>query len=171
MNFTILLSGPSLRSLKALPVSDGTIAVKRAAMLFPADWLVILDIPDLQAPWVDSVQGEPHLLTRRDYRPKYTRRAGTDCETLEKFLPHMPTAWGCFSSCAALVLAAALGAKTVDAWGADFGDGETLSEFDGFTSPEANYTPARWAHERQIWDRVIHALGIQVTRHGITRQH
>ena len=169
MHAVILLAGPSLANLDTAPVADLTIGVKRAALRFPCDWCVVLDHPDLKSDWFANVTA-PLLLTRREYRPAYTMRDGTDCETLYGLLPHMPTKWACFSSSAALVLAAHLGAETVTAYGADFGESDTLAEFDGYESREKNYTPHRWQFERECWNATATALGLQVTRHGLARR-
>lgn len=166
MTTAILLAGPSLARLESAPDAELVIGVKRAAIRFPSDWCVVLDSPDLRAPWFADVTA-PLLLTRREYRPKYTDRGGTDCEALQALLPHKPTKWGCFSSSAALVLAKFLGAESIDVYGADFGMGDTLAEFDGFVSPEQRYTPDRWEFERHVWDATIDALSLKVVRHGI----
>lgn len=170
MNIAILLSGPSLADLSDAPIADVTIGVKRAALRFSCDWIVVLDSPDLRSEWFAKVDA-PLLLTRGEYRPKYTTLPGVDCEKLEQTFPHHPhlggCRWGTFSSSAALVLAKHLGAKNVDVYGADFGQGKTLAEYDGFESPEKRYTPDRWEFEFGVWNATIEALKLKVVRHGL----
>lgn len=173
MHIAIFLAGPSLATVGEPPAADLTIAVKRAATRYAADWLVVLDSPDLRANWMKDVIGLPSLLTRGEYRPKYTTAPGINTEELEPAFPHHPhlggTRWGCFSSAAALVLAAHLGATHITAYGADFGEGDTMTEFDGFESPEKNYSAERWHFEHTVWDATIAALSLEVTRHGFAR--
>lgn len=163
MNAAVLLPGPSLASLEALPAADVLIGVKRAATHWPCDWAIILDIPCLQQ-HCPALIGSPQLVTRAAYRPKYTTLAGLDVESLAGFCPVRCDE---YTSTAALVLAGYLGAKQITAYGADFGTGESLAEFDGFTSLEANYTPERWARETAAWDRAaawLSGRGVTVER-------
>ena len=166
MHVAILLAGPSLANLDTAPVADLTIGAKRAALKFPCDWVIVLDRPDLRSDWFKRVTA-PLLLTRREYRPHEATRPGLDCEGLT--MPHMPTRWGCFSSSAALALASHLGATRIDAYGADFGEGETQAEYDGYVSPEARYDANRWAFEIDCWNKTAEATGVKVTRHGFAR--
>jgi len=168
MNVAILLAGPSLAKLTAAPDADLLIGVKRAALRFPCDWCVVLDIPCLRSDWFRQVDAEQYL-TRRDYRPKYTTRPGVTCEEMELVYPPSTKAkhWNMFSSSASLVLAKFLGAKRIDVYGADFGQAENDAEFDGYRSPEARYTTDRWELERSVWDETTRLIGIEVTRHGL----
>jgi hypothetical protein len=151
MTAAILLPGPSLASLDRVPSADLVIGVKRAAVRFPCHWCAILDSPDLRSTWCDELIGRPRLLTRAAYRPKYTALPGLNVEGLAEFCPLRHDEW---TSTAALVLAGFLHAGRIDVYGADFGEGDKLEEFDGFRSPEANYSPQRWQRERAAWDAV-----------------
>jgi hypothetical protein len=115
----------------------------------------MLDSPDLQR-WGDALIGRPRMLTRAAYRPKYTVLPGMNVEGLGEFCPLRHDEW---TSTSSLVLAGFLHADRVDVFGADFGEGPSLEEFDGFRPAEANYSPARWDRERAAWDAVVEWLG------------
>lgn len=122
-----------------------------------------MDIPCLRA-HAAGLLGQPHLVTRGDYRPRYTSLVGVNVEGVMDYCPALDGQW---TSTAALALAGFLHADHVDVYGADFGGGNTLAEFDGFVSPEANYTANRWERERAAWDKVSEWLsgrGVTVER-------
>lgn len=163
MKAVILLAGPSLSRLKFIPTADVSIAVKRAVLKFPqADWAVVLDKPALRS---IRIPDWCKLLSRRHCWPKYIDRPGTAVEDL-----------GCpaliadpFGSTAALALAGHLGATSVEAYGADFGQGEHEGEFDGHQPGERTYTPGRWRLELEHWNAVsdwLKGRGCEVKRNG-----
>lgn len=150
MHCALLCPGPSLRRLAQAPPADLTIAVKRAALAFPCQWVCILDTPELQA-FGDIAPGAL-LLTRRDCRPKYSRREGLAVEDLDCPVPRFDL----YTATAALALAGHLGATTVDVYGADWSD---APDWDGSTPEGANRSPERWALERGIWSQVVEWMG------------
>lgn len=166
MNIAVLLPGPSLARLGDLPNADLVIGVKRACLRFGCNWAVILDSPDLRC-YGDRLIGRPKLLTRADYRPRFCALPGANVEGLYDYCPirYPGSDGGWFTSTAALALAGWLHASRVDVYGADFGTAETLAEFDGFVSPEANYTASRWERERGVWNAVadwLRGKGVEV---------
>lgn len=165
MTAAILCPGPSLANLQALPPCDVSIAVNRAALRFACDWWAALDHPLFRA--IDAqVMGSPLLLTRREDRKRHSTRAGIDTETLEAWLPHMPTRWGLFSMTAAMVLAASLGAKRIDIYGCDWAIG--AADFDGHQFETNRRQEDRFALEREVYAATVNAIGVEVTRHGFT---
>ena len=159
MNCALLSPGPSLARLTKAPAADVTIAVKRAALPFGCDWLAILDSPALKE--YGGIAPAAQLLTRREYRPKYTVRPGLACEDLA--CPVLM--FDLYTATAALALAGYLKATRVDVYGADWTD---APDFDGHTPAESNRTPQRWALERGVWANVVGWLagkGCEVVRH------
>jgi hypothetical protein len=164
LHAAILLPGPSLAQLEIVPRGvDVVIGVKRAAVRFVCDWAVVLDIPDLIT-YADRLIARPHLLTRAKYRPKYTSLPGTNFEELGDYCPVLLVENGSWASAASLALAGYLGAKRIDAYGADFNSDR---EWDGHQSAEPNYTSERWARELKQWNAVADWLagrGVEVSR-------
>jgi hypothetical protein len=163
MRAAVLLPGPSLACLCELPKADLVVGVKRAAIAFRCHHAVILDIPCLKA--IDEkFIGSPSLMTRAAYRSRYTVAGGINVEALADFCPLRCDEW---SSVASLGLAGLLHASRIDVYGADFGSGPTMAEYDGFTSPEANYSPERWAREWKAFEAVadwLRGRGCEVNR-------
>lgn len=86
--------------------------------------------------------------------------------TVNTYSPDGTVDWRSFSATAALIVAAHLGGKTIDVYGADWTD---EPDFDG---KSINLNPherneARWKTERQIWVAVVNYLateGVEVNR-------
>lgn len=146
MRVALLCPGPSLAKLTSLPECDLSICVKRAALRFACDWVVILDSPALRE-FGAQIIGDPQLLTRSEYRPKYTRRGGLDLEALR--CPHR---FDQFTACAGLALAGHLGASHIDVYGADW---TNEPDFDGHRPAEMFRDQARWDRERQDWEAIV----------------
>lgn len=165
MRAVVLAPGPSLSLLDEMPADDVSIAIKRAAFYFPqCQWVAILDTPVLHA-IDDQIPAGAKLLTRAEYRPKHTSRAGLDVEALEKWCPVPKIAE--FTATAALVLAGFLGAERVDVYGADW---TQQPDFDGHVDPETMMArhPDRWKREGKIWGDIVLWLshrGCEVVRH------
>jgi hypothetical protein len=167
MHTVLLVPGPSLRELERtggaelLLAADLVIGVKRAATRFACHWAVVLDSPDFQK-FGDAFIGRPRMLTRAEYRPKYTLLPGLNFEALSDYCPDIAVEW---TSVAGLLLAGLLHADRIDVYGADFNG---LPEWDGYVSPQADYSPRRWERERtqfqqcESWLR--DAKGIDVCR-------
>lgn len=152
----ILNPGPSLANLATAPSADLLICVNRAACRFPTAWWVAMDFQLFTA---HQPIGDPQLVTRAAYRPKYTTRPGIDAEALSG-----PKSFDVFSSTTALVLAAHLGATKVNVYGYD---ATNAPDFDGVTPCESKRTDERWEHEARIWNDVrdwMVSRGIEVNR-------
>lgn len=153
MHAVVLLAGPSLGRLSEIPTCDVSISGKRAGLAFACTWSVIIDSPAL-VEFGNKLAGNPLLLSRREYWPKYTDRPGLAVEELRLPTSHYQT----YTSAAALALAGYLGASTVDVYGADFGDSDVIAEFDGHIPDEHNYGENRWEREKDVWRRVVEWL-------------
>jgi len=178
MNLTanILCPGPSLAAYAPASRADLVIAVNRAILAGPADWLVALDahtigmmdeIPAVanlltgMAPWGEIETCFPAFAARVEHMPK--RLLETDWlpqEKKNKFLGK--------SFFVAIVLAAQLGADLIECWGADFGG---VKDFDGYTHRKQKRDPGRWTHERALYEELVTLLdarGCCVTRMALT---
>lgn len=160
MTAAVLATGPSLALLDRLPACDVSIGIKRAAERFACDWAACLDIP-----LVGQLQfaGDPKLLTRAAYRPKYTKLPGANVEDLGG--PHR---FDLYTVTACLVLAAHLGASDIDVYGCDWA--ENAPDFDGYVPDQMNRGPQRWELERTIWQSTVDwlaARGHRVTRRQV----
>lgn len=167
MQICILCPGPSLADLTTPPTADLTIGVNRAVLKFACDWWAALDYQTFTR---DTPLGNPRLFTRAEYRHK-TARTGIDAEDLFGLLPREKVNWPLYTSTASLLLAAYLGAKQIDVYGADW----TLNsgDFDGVTPGDSRRNEHRWAVEMVIWSRLTNWLdehGTTVKRHGTTRR-
>ena len=166
MNVTasILCPGPSLAQWAPRPSDDEhqiTIAVNRAILAGPADWLVALDahtigmmdeIPRVgrlltgMAAWGEIETCFPAFAARVEHVPKVWLRTG--------WLPRANTFLG-HSFLVAIILAAQLGADRIECWGADFGG---VEDFDGYTSPRQKRDAGRWRRERELYEELVTLL-------------
>jgi len=140
-----------------------TIGVKRAATGFLCDWVAIIDSPALTE-ICPRLLGSPKLLTRRDYRPKYSAIPGMDVESLSG-----PLGFAQWTSVASLSLAAFLGATTIDVYGADW---TSEPDYDGYVPTEMNRSVERWEREIATWNAAVAMLrgkGVKVNRYGHPR--
>lgn len=173
MRVALLCPGPSLAGLDLdRDKYDCTIGVNRAALQEVVGWWVFLDwrvFMEYQPPY------RPRLLTTRACATAVEKRSKAEefhahermvAEDLFDFLPHHRVGWTLYSATTALVFAAWLGAKQVDAYGADM---HGTQDYDGHTSKTDNRTDKRWATERALWGLVCDELkrcGIKVKRYG-----
>jgi len=171
MNVTasILCPGPSLAQWAPRPSDDEhqiTIAVNRAILAGPADWLVALDahtigmmdeIPRVgrlltgMAVWGEIETCFPAFAARVEHVPKSSLR--TDWlpqKKMGKFLGK--------SFFVAIILAAQLGADLIECWGADFGG---VADFDGYTSPRQKRDDGRWRRERELYEGLVQRLSLR----------
>lgn len=161
MRVALLCCGPSLGRTwpPARNRYDAVIAVNRAALL-GCDYWACLDSPMLRR-FDDLVPAKPRLLTRAEYRPRFSSRAGWTVEQLAERCP-VPK-FADYSATAGLVLAGHIGATAVDVFGADWTP-EPPAPF------AENRSAERFAREREIWDAVVKWLGergVTVERVGI----
>jgi hypothetical protein len=142
-----------------MPACGVSIAVNRAAVRFACDWWVALDFQTLLR---ELPVGNPQLLTRQAYRPKYADRSGIDIESL---CAPDSNLFGQFSATAALVLSHHLGAGSIDVYGADW---TAEADFDGCTPAGSCRDESRWLNERRIWDAIckwLHVRNVSVKRY------
>lgn len=155
MKAVLLSLGPSL-NLYDGDFDGVVIGVKRVATVFACDWWVCLDSPALERDG-EIVRGNPKLLTRTDYRPKYSTREGQTVEELAKW--HGADV-GKYTATAALALTGWLGVETVEVYGADW---TNEPDFDGNLEPDVNRSEDRWEKEIRIWNRVKARLAMMGT--------
>lgn len=171
MRVALLSSGPSLLTRldpAVLPGFDLRIGVNWAAARHEVDWWSVGDdegvrmIPGL---------GRPHLYTLKVSADRLraageTRRLMTWCEAGRRVEPTPSVGWADYSAPAALVLAAALGAKAVEVWGVDLAGAEDCHNT-GRAMP--NRDERRWREEEAIWERMLAWLrgrGVDVVEHS-----
>ncbi len=163
MHAVVLLPGPSLKDLSAVPASDVTIGAKRAGTKFFCDHVAILDSVDLHR-LVPKLLGTPKILTRAGYRGRYVAGEGIDVEALQAWYGQADKEWA-WTSTACVALAAFLGATEITAFGADFIPG--APQFDGFEGHEPNLSKERFNREREAWNVLVRWLagrGVDVKR-------
>jgi hypothetical protein len=173
MNAAILCPGPSLAKwpdsmLMAYPLR---IAVNRAVHRAPCTQWVMADLnPFTQDPPATPLP----IWTSESIVGFYPPGLATAYETLGQRHPFLVNTyspdgvvdWRSFSSTAALIVAAHLGAEVIDVYGADW---TNEPDFDGKSINQGPHerAPERWKAERQIWDAVggyLTSLGISVNR-------
>lgn len=113
----------------------------------------------------------PPIWTSESIVDKFPPGTATAYETLRNeheflvntYSPDGTVDWRSFSATAALIVAAHLGAKVIDVYGADW---TNQPDFDGKSINLAPHerAPERWKEERQIWD----AVGGYLTSQGIS---
>lgn len=139
---SVACPGPSL--LRTFQPADLTIAVNRAGLLVPCDWLAALDHPLIQEHLM-SLRGKCRLLTNAESR-RHVEWDGMIAEQLFDYCPH-PINWCTYTKTAAIVLAAHLGATTIRV----YGDDQTAApDADGVQLPSNRRDPSRWEAERAI---------------------
>lgn len=159
MNAHVLCPGPSLSAYR--PGAEVvTVGVNRAAVAFSCDYAVMLDSPALKR-YDRQLAGEPRLLTRAAYRPRFSKRPGP---TVEELAAWCPLDFAQYSATAAIVLAGWMEAEAVSVYGADWTD---EADWDGYSDPDRNRGSSRWDRERRLWWDVVEWLdgkGCSVSR-------
>ncbi len=172
MTAVLLCPGPSLAKVlqRTAYGSDLLIGVNRAATGFELDWWCFGDASTYENNWYI---GNPNVCTSavavqrlRDEeasKPFNPPELLTFCELAER-IPN-DIGWVVFSATSALVLAAYLGAKQIEVYGADWTvDG---ADFDGRMPDGAIRGAERWTSEANVWrDTVtkLETLGVTTTK-------
>jgi len=170
MNAAILCPGPSLAKwpdemLMAYPLR---IAVNRGVHRVRATHWVMADLNPFEK---DRPAELPPIWTSESIVGYFPPGSATAYETLGERFPFLVNTyspdgtvdWRSFSATAALVVAAALGAKVIDVYGADW---TNEPDFDGksINLSVIERLPERWKTECQIWD----AVGADLTARNIS---
>jgi len=151
MNIALISCGPSASAFSASDHEGPIIAVSRKATQIRADIWAVFDVPVLLQSQTNVI-GNPRLFTIHETlaslqhrQSKWANRAIV-AESFECSVDH----WHLFTAPACLVLAAAMGATRIDAWGVDMsGDGDSTGGAAG--NPDVVRTESRWNRERAIW--------------------
>lgn len=166
MRATILCPGPSLARAPRQDIysADITIGVNRAATAFEVDWWAFFDA----CIYLNNRPiGAPNI-----YTSAISQRAIGDLkapelmigDTLMEFFP-IRLGWTMYTATASLILAAHLGAKRIDVYGADWtADAE---DFDGVYPDGAARSAFRFARESEVWLATtthLESLGITTKR-------
>ena len=168
MTAAVLCPGPSLALLPGERAFSFKVGVNRAVTVGGCEWFVKMDehqFADLRSHAPYAITTAETLRRLRNREPDYT------CGVVETLATDVPPSlgWRIFSATIAIVLAHALGATTIEVWGADMrGD----ADFDGARDPANRRDEARWKCERSILGKLIRWLrrrGIKVRRYGIAR--
>lgn len=166
MNATLLCPGPSLVGYRPVEFSGMVVAVNRAAELHACDVWAATD-----RTLIDNVHplGAPALFTITATRESLDRRGRpwpylviTHDGIAGGVVENGRHPWTRYTATAALQYLAWSGATHIDVWGASWAG---KLDWDGHRSPSDCRTTQRWDEERRIWDGVIEANGITVTRH------
>lgn len=174
MNAALLCPGPSLAqaAVRDIYLSDVLLGVNRSVTTFECDWWVFLDwqilIGNEMYPPTKPI-GRPRIFTTQTAHEHAERHGGADrmrypliVEDIWKSYPQ--NGWTIYSATAALILAAHVGAKSIDVYGADWKP--DAPDFDGLQTSH-NRGEGRWESERAIWDTTcahLETLGISVRR-------
>lgn len=173
MNAAILCPGPSLAKwpdamLSAYPLR---IAVNRGVHRVPCTHWVMADLNPFEK---DPPAKLPPVWTSENIISHFPKGSATAYETLgnrhpflvNTYSPDGVVDWRSFSSTAALIVAAHLGATRIDVYGADW---TNEPDFDGKSINQGPHErdAERWKNERQIWDAVggyLTSIGVSVNR-------
>ncbi len=167
MKAAICCPGPSLNLLDAPPAADILIGVNRAVLRFACHWLAAKDYTTLKQIYREGgPRGTPSLFTIpqtwKDSRDKFG--PFPQFITTDQIAPPIPN-WSVKTAPAALVLAAHLGATSIDVYGADW---TNEPDFDGVLIDGTQRDEARWNDEAIYWAAVTAYLkdkGVTVWRH------
>lgn len=166
MNATLLCPGPSLANYRPSTSTGIIIGVNRAATLHACDVWAATDIPLIKR---TTPLGTPVLLTIEATRDSLIRRGRawpygvvTHTDMAGGTPTNNGTPWTRFTATAALKYAAWTGATRIDVYGADMA-GEL--DWDGTKAGEWR-DEDRWREERDIWNRTVAEIGVEVIRHG-----
>lgn len=164
MNATLLCPGPSLSKYSGQGAGL-IVGVNRAASAHQCDVWAATD-----RPLIDRVQpiGSPTLFTITATRESLDRRGRpwpymvqTHEDITGQTVTNALHPWTRYTATAALQYLAWSGATHVDVWGCDWAG---TRDWDGVHDKGVR-TTQRWKEEQAIWQGVINATGITVTRH------
>lgn len=168
MKAIVLCPGPSLAAYSAKQ-ADLIIGVNRAVLAHRCDWWSATDrtlLKEIDPGYrLNLFTDEQTLVPRPERFPMILRKQMTSYYTSS-------ATWPSFSSTSALVLAAHLGALTIDVFGDDKAG---FADWDGhiYARPgEEGWrtrSAQRWQREWEIWNQTIALLardGVNVRRHG-----
>lgn len=163
MNATLLCPGPSLANY-AGQGQGIVVGVNRAVVAHACDVWAACD-----RPLISSVKplGHPVLFTIEATRASLAKRGHvtatiTHDDLVDGIVENGRHPWTRYTATAALQYLAWSGATHIDVWGANWAGN---LDWDGHRSPSDCRTTQRWDEERRIWDGVIKANGLKVTRH------
>lgn len=157
MTAIVLCPGPSLAKVSP-PFSALTIGVNRAVLAHSCDWWVYKDW-QLWRDYSGECLGDPSICTLREVLERF----GLEGQAIESLICPVDK-WSLFTAPVALVLAATIGAKRIDVYGADWTD---EPDYDGVIAAGCRRDEDRWKQEREIWTGVVDWLkggGITVNR-------
>ena len=176
MKAFVLCPGPSLRHYRPsmhAGVLQTRIGVNRVPTRTPCHWWVFID-GEIYLEHADSLVSEVQIFTSKGAARKITdagrhdefwRREPLLVEDENLPLPYTELGWAVFSSTAAMMLAAHLGASEIECHGVDM---EGSLDWDGHTCDRNNRTPDRWEREAVQWQKVTSWItgsrGIEVVR-------
>ena len=158
MKVAILSSGPSLPTVYDESMAaffDAVIGVNLAPVLFRCDWWVAVDAKTSNVLY-PSVIGQPKLVVyENDYQAlKGGNKGLVAMRETDLMARHTPgQRWSVtYSITTAVLLAVDLGASHVQVFGHDMrGEGDAQSP----NGKAKNRSPARWAKEARLWDRIV----------------
>ncbi len=175
----VLAPGPWLAAVTAEELAgyDLVIGVNRAVAVARCDWWVNLDghlfwtivrdekafedVPDVLKPIFICSRGTWYPI---NLKPESNGFRWMDSRTVEGTIPRRPVRWAKFSFTTAIVLAAHLGARRIDCYGATWSG---VADFDGYTSGKNQRTDSRWERERKVYEELREMLagrGVAVRR-------
>lgn len=167
MNATLLCPGPSLARYRPQESSGMVIAVNRAAEGYACevwaatDWPLIDRTKPLGTPTLYTIQATKESLERRG--KAWPHGVVLHSDVAGGAVENGRHPWTRYTATAALMYAAWMGVKRINAWGVDWAG---TSDWDGHRAGETR-TTQRWRQEQQIWQRVIDEQCLEVTRFGL----
>ncbi len=165
MKAAICCPGPSLNLLDAPPAADILIGVNRAILRFPCQWLAAMDYTTVKQLHREGAT-MPSLFTREQTWADVKHKFGPFPQFITTDQIAIPVRrWAFKTAPAALVLAAHLGATSIDVFGADW---TNEPDFDGQLIDGTQRDEARWNDEAGIWNDVVIYLaerGVKTCRH------
>jgi hypothetical protein len=160
----ILCPGPSLADVPQDLTADIVIGVNRACEFRECTWRVALDPNRFN----DLPLGNPRLFTLATtvlWLKAEGKPIPADVLTIDDIWRDYPQCgWNIYSATSALILAAHVGATSIDVYGADWKP--DAPDFDNVQT-STNRTVARFESERQIWEATVEYLasrGVTVRR-------
>lgn len=165
MNATLLCPGPTLANFTG-DRRGMVVAVNRAAeahhcdVWAASDWPLIIKTKPLGGPVLLTIQATKDALQRKG--EAWPFGVITHSSIAGGTIDNGRHPWTRYTATAALQYLAWSGATHVDVWGCDWAGRE---DWDGHTAKSDNRTTDRWRDERKIWDGVISANQLSITRH------
>lgn len=152
MNAAILCPGPSLlRTYDPAAVYGLRIAVNRASLMVPCDWLAALDHPLIRDELADKLRPRPKLLTNNEGRRHFPDWEGVTTEQLFGYCQPVGIGWSTYTKTAAILFAAYKGATRIDVYG---DDQTNAPDADGYAAKENRRDEERWHAERTICNKL-----------------